>query len=174
MSVAFEDGKIVSVESQSAKAEHFHNSIILPGFIDLHTHGRLGQDTGKIDSDLLLKYARTGTTAFLPSFCKADLSYLMSWLDKAEKLKKAFQKEWRKYWERILKGLLSTRATEAVLKKLIAFCQRRYRRGASIFTRLYIHNHLPVCQRGHRCHQKILQSGDNLRSRTFDRKLGAF
>ena len=92
MSVAFEDGKIVSVESQSAKAEHFHNSIILPGFIDLHTHGRLGQDTGKIDSDLLLKYARTGTTAFLPSFCKADLSYLMSWLDKAEKLKESLPK----------------------------------------------------------------------------------
>lgn len=89
VSVRFEDSKIAGVAPRSAKAEHFENSVILPGFIDLHTHGRLGQDTDDIDADLLLKYAQTGTTAFLPTFSEAKLPGFMSWLGKVESLKQS-------------------------------------------------------------------------------------
>ena len=71
-SIVVEDGKIGAIESGTA-GEDFKNSIILPGFIDLHTHGRLGQDTAQMDADMLLKYAQTGTTSFTPTYCEASI-----------------------------------------------------------------------------------------------------
>jgi len=88
-SIVVEDGKIGAIESGTAGAEHFKNSIILPGFIDLHTHGRLGQDTERMDEELLLKYAQTGTTSFTPTYCEATIEDTIKWLNKVEELKKS-------------------------------------------------------------------------------------
>jgi len=84
--VASENGKIVSIGPPSAKARHFDNSLILPGFIDLHTHGRLGQRMREIDYELLLKYARTGTTSFLAGEGNLSLEEIKDWLARVEEI----------------------------------------------------------------------------------------
>ena len=84
ISVTFKDGKIVSTGTPTAQARHFDNSIVLPGFIDLHTHGRLGRRMREIDDDLLLKYARTGTTSFLAGEGNLSLDEIKDWLVKVE------------------------------------------------------------------------------------------
>ena len=88
ISIVFEDGKITALEPGGSGAEYFDNSVILPGFIDLHTHGRLGQGIDQLDSDLLLKYARTGTTSFLPTYGSRGTLNEMQWLDRVDDLKK--------------------------------------------------------------------------------------
>lgn len=88
-SIVVEDSKIVAIESGTGGAEDFKNSIILPGFIDLHTHGRLGQDTEQMDTDMLLKYAQTGTTSFTPTYCEASIEETIKWLNTVKELKKS-------------------------------------------------------------------------------------
>jgi len=85
-SILFEDCKITGLEQGSSGSESFDNSVILPGFIDLHTHGRLGQAVLDIDHNLLLKYARTGTTSFLAGEGGVDYDTLKKWLGRLEDL----------------------------------------------------------------------------------------
>ena len=85
-SILFEEGKITGLEERDSGSESFDNSIVLPGFIDLQTHGRLGQDMLDIDHDLLLKYACTGTTSFLAGEGGVDMDTLKKWLDRLEDL----------------------------------------------------------------------------------------
>ena len=85
-SLLFDAGKITGLETGDSDSESFDNSIVLPGFIDLHTHGRLGQDMLDIDHELLLKYARTGTTSLLAGEGGVDLESLKKWLEQLEAL----------------------------------------------------------------------------------------
>ena len=87
-SVAMDNERIVAIEAGATGATHYDNSLILPGFIDLHTHGRLGQDTADLDADLLHKYAQTGTTSLLPTFVAPTADEMVKWLHKAEALHK--------------------------------------------------------------------------------------
>jgi len=88
-SVVMDGEKIVAIESGTTGATWFENSLILPGFIDLHTHGRLGRDTARLDADLLRKYAWTGTTSLLPTYVAPTLDEMMGWLGQAEELQKS-------------------------------------------------------------------------------------
>ena len=76
--IIVEDGKIKDIlvpnsyeESDFPKIYDFSNLTILPGFIDIHTHGAMGFDTaGALRKDLeeISSYLVTkGVTAFLPS-----------------------------------------------------------------------------------------------------------
>ena len=85
-SLLFEGGKITGLEPGDSDSEYFNNSIILPGFIDLHTHGRMGQAVFDIDHDLLLKYARTGTTSLLAGEGGVNLESLKKWLERLQEL----------------------------------------------------------------------------------------
>ena len=80
-SIVIEQGRITAIEPGRAGPGHFENSLILPGFIDLHTHGRLGQDTEQLNADLLLKYACTGTTSLLPTYGCGPFDAMLGWLD---------------------------------------------------------------------------------------------
>ena len=88
-SVVIDGEKIIAIESGTTGAAHFDNSLILPGFIDLHTHGRLGHDAAQIDADLLHKYAWTGTTSLLPTYVAPTLDEMMGWLRQTEALQKS-------------------------------------------------------------------------------------
>jgi N-acetylglucosamine-6-phosphate deacetylase len=63
----------ISVSRPNEKLIEYPNSLMVPGFIDLHTHGRNGNATKDMTAGLLKNYARTGTTAFLPSL--SDLGF---------------------------------------------------------------------------------------------------
>jgi len=69
----------ISLNKPVTKTIDYSNCLLLPGFIDLHTHGRMGIDTADIGSDLLKAYARTGTTALLPTF-GSSLESIEKWL----------------------------------------------------------------------------------------------
>ncbi len=86
-SIVIEQGRIKAIEAGTAGPGHFENSLILPGFIDLHTHGRLGHSVQQMNSDLLLKYAGTGTTSFLPTYDGGPVDAMMGWLRRVEELK---------------------------------------------------------------------------------------
>ena len=70
----------ISLNKPVTKTIDYSNCLLLPGFIDLHTHGRMGIDVADIGSDLLKAYARTGTTAVLPTFSDSVES-MEKWLD---------------------------------------------------------------------------------------------
>lgn len=69
-----DDGKITGIEKNPAKkgdVVSFRDSIISPGFIDIHTHGALGYEPGSGSIDGLLRWSQfefeQGVTGFLPS-----------------------------------------------------------------------------------------------------------
>jgi len=80
------EGEKIAAVSPGRAACHFDNSLLLPGFIDLHTHGRLGQDTGEVNADLLLKYASTGTTSLLLTRDGGPMDAMLGWLRQVEEL----------------------------------------------------------------------------------------
>ncbi len=65
ISIADEKIHNISTSEQEGNIVEYPNSLLLPGFIDLHTHGRLGISTNNVTDELLINYARTGTTALL-------------------------------------------------------------------------------------------------------------
>ena len=74
LQIEIEDGKIVAVYPYGAKqADHDYGSLrILPGFIDIHTHGAYGFDTNDGEEEGLRNWikrlpADEGVTSFLPT-----------------------------------------------------------------------------------------------------------
>lgn len=68
-SIIIEAGKITAVTDQPvAGGEDLHGRRVLPGLVDIHTHGGGGMDTMDADFAPLCRfYAAHGTTAFLPT-----------------------------------------------------------------------------------------------------------
>lgn len=68
-SVVISEGKIVSVESNRNNGDiDAGGNRLIPGFIDVHTHGCIGMDTMDADFEPMCKfYAEHGTTSFLPT-----------------------------------------------------------------------------------------------------------
>jgi N-acetylglucosamine-6-phosphate deacetylase len=91
--VLVEDQRIVEVTSRSARevpqraeVRDFGNSILAPGFIDIHIHGGAGHDVMENDSEglpaiqeLLFKH---GVTSFFPTTVTAPLDKTLSALDR--------------------------------------------------------------------------------------------
>jgi N-acetylglucosamine-6-phosphate deacetylase len=79
--VSVSDGVVTGVTSDRppGKVLDFPDAILVPGFIDLHTHGRMGMNTKDIGPDILEAYARTGTTALLPTYV-GPVDVMQTWL----------------------------------------------------------------------------------------------
>lgn len=76
LDVLVEDGRVVEISkniSHRKDAEVFdaEDNLVLPGFIDMHTHGGAGVDMNNAEVDDILKlcefFAYQGTTGFLPT-----------------------------------------------------------------------------------------------------------
>ena len=67
--IVMENGKIVSVTDESLVGDiDARGKRVIPGLIDIHTHGMLGYDTMNADFEALCRfYASRGTTSVLPT-----------------------------------------------------------------------------------------------------------
>ena len=84
--VRIEDGRITSVERiENLKESPIYCPILVPGFIDVHTHGIEGYDT--MDSDvedfrtMAKAYLKHGVTAFLPTTVSYDRERILKVID---------------------------------------------------------------------------------------------
>ncbi len=78
-SIEIADGKIISVEKNRASGDiDAKGKNVIPGLIDVHTHGCGGHDTMDADfAPLCKKYAEHGTTSFLPTTMTMDEASLL-------------------------------------------------------------------------------------------------
>jgi len=85
--VSIANGRITAVSTEKPEGAilDFPGSILLPGFIDLHTHGRMGIESKDLDDKLLRAYAATGTTALLPSHVDT-MPEMTAWLRRMKAL----------------------------------------------------------------------------------------
>ena len=67
--VVTEGGKIISVEENRKNGDiNAEGNRLIPGLIDVHTHGCIGMDTMDADFEPMCRfYAEHGTTSFLPT-----------------------------------------------------------------------------------------------------------
>ena len=70
-SIEIEDGKICRIDNEAAKQTETQTLTVLPGFIDIHTHGIAGADacdkTKASLETLSRNYAKHGVTSFCPT-----------------------------------------------------------------------------------------------------------
>ena len=83
-----EDGKFSEITSaENSESENF----IVPGFIDIHTHGAFGVDMISSDCAQLVEmsgyYARNGVTTVFPSTSSAKHDVIMKMIDEVKKAK---------------------------------------------------------------------------------------
>ncbi len=90
-SLCFENGKIVSSTRFPDTIIDGDGGYLLPGLIDVHTHGRCGIDIMEAGSDELSKlsseYAKTGVTTVYPTVMTAPLDKLIHAIEEIQKLK---------------------------------------------------------------------------------------
>ena len=91
--LAVEDGKVAVLSSRAevelppgAKHLDFPDSVIAPGYIDIHVHGGAGHDVMQDDpsgqADFEKALARHGVTAYLPTTVTASLDRILGALDR--------------------------------------------------------------------------------------------
>ena len=91
-----EDGRILAVTKQRPAADETvdcSGKWIVPGLVDVHTHGRIDLDFSTVPEEkleaLLLSYARTGTTSLMATMGSDTLDV---WRAAGERMRKAAQK----------------------------------------------------------------------------------
>ncbi len=98
--VAITDGRIVAVSEREALSHPFENAdfveinaaghMLIPGLVDVHTHGRAGSDWGTAAGDDLARtaasYLRSGVTTVLPTLASAPLDELYAAVDRINRL----------------------------------------------------------------------------------------
>ena len=79
-SLCFEDGKIIRKGLLPDAVIDAAGGYLLPGFIDVHTHGRCGMDFMEADSKMLAElsrsYAKSGVTTVFPTVMTAPMEKL--------------------------------------------------------------------------------------------------
>ena len=78
LNIVIENGKIKELTDKPLKADiDAKGNTVIPGLIDVHTHGLLGIDTMDADFEkLCYNYAKCGTTSFLPTAMTMDFESL--------------------------------------------------------------------------------------------------
>ncbi len=95
--VVIDDGAVVSVSSReatsipsNARVLEFPDSILAPGFIDIHVHGGAGHDVMQAGDDALARMERHftnhGVTSYCPTTVTAPLDATMRALDRLGKI----------------------------------------------------------------------------------------
>ena len=81
-------GKIASLARTAADGRDCAGARLLPGLIDIHTHGMAGLDTMDGDLDALARaYLKTGVTAFLPTTMTRPLDEVAAVAENAKKVR---------------------------------------------------------------------------------------
>lgn len=80
------DGYIIeNTDCNSGEIVNLHGAYVIPGLIDVHTHGRCGHDSVETSADEIIEmaysYAKAGTTSFLPTVMSVPLENIESSLD---------------------------------------------------------------------------------------------
>ncbi len=85
VNIEINDGKITRVSEENlGDGLDLCGKTVIPGLIDVHTHGMFGIDTMDADfSELSMLYAKQGTTSYLPTTMTMDLESLEK-VDKAK------------------------------------------------------------------------------------------
>jgi len=78
--IVIEEGKITSITDKSTENDlDAKGRRVIPGLIDVHTHGSMGYDTMDADFEPMCRYyAEKGTTSFLPTTMTMDYNSLMA------------------------------------------------------------------------------------------------
>ncbi len=98
--VAVSNGRIVAVSEKESLSRPFGNAdytefdaaghMLIPGLVDVHTHGRAGSDWGTATGDDLLhtaaSYLRSGVTTILPTLASAPVDELYDAIDRINSL----------------------------------------------------------------------------------------
>ena len=91
--VLFSD-RIINIGSINETADieiDANEALLIPGFVDVHTHGCAGSDFTDTDTDGLKKMAKAylfnGTTSLFPTLASAEYSQLLSMSDKINSVK---------------------------------------------------------------------------------------
>ena len=116
--VSTESGKIERIRPYgSGQADmDFGDLRVVPGFIDVHTHGAYGFDTNDAEEEGLRNWVQNivgeGVTGFLPTTITQSEEVLTKALKNVAKVARelgtAFRE--RRYWAYIWKGLISVRS----------------------------------------------------------------
>lgn len=84
-----ESGRIISVGTSCAFADEssdMHGRLLIPGLVDIHTHGRAGYDFNYADVDgmrvMADSYLRSGVTSLMPTLASAEYSALLTACDR--------------------------------------------------------------------------------------------
>ena len=78
--IVIEEGKITAITDKSTENDlDAKGRRVIPGLIDVHTHGSMGYDTMDADFEPMCRYyAEKGTTSFLPTTMTMDYNSLMA------------------------------------------------------------------------------------------------
>lgn len=79
-----EDG-IISAPFDADKTVDLGGACVMPGLVDVHTHGRIAIDADDADADkmceMAMSYAKAGTTSFMPTFATVPFDWYSRAID---------------------------------------------------------------------------------------------